>query len=410
MSDYVVSDTNLTALANAIRTKGGTSGQLTFPAGFVDAIAAIQSGGSGNANPVAAQKQINFVDYDGVIRYSYSAAEFAQLESLPPNPSRTGRIAQGWNWTLAQILAQLADCPAGSIWIGQQYTTEDGKTHIRIVIPAEAPASHRNVCVRFTQTASYGGVVDWGDGGAPESHSSSSQYMEHTYAEPGEYDITVEASSGTISFANPIYGDNYNYIHRSRIREIAIGDDVASIGEQVFHTIIGYYAISMPSGLSGGGYYAYGYCQGLTHHTIPDGSTQVSERMYRYDYALSSVCIPAGVTSIGANAFYECSALRSITIPYGVTSIGENAFAGCVSLQGVDIPSTVTSIGASAFSECGSVGAYHIRAATPPTLGSSAFNNIPSNCVIYVPQGKGSTYKNASGWSAYASQIQEEPS
>ncbi len=38
-------DENLTAVADAIRAKGGMSGALTFPNGFVDAVAAIQAGG-----------------------------------------------------------------------------------------------------------------------------------------------------------------------------------------------------------------------------------------------------------------------------------------------------------------------------------------------------------------------------
>lgn len=39
-------DADLTAVANAIRTKGGTSAQLAFPAGFVSAVEAIETGGS----------------------------------------------------------------------------------------------------------------------------------------------------------------------------------------------------------------------------------------------------------------------------------------------------------------------------------------------------------------------------
>lgn len=41
-------DAGLTKIADAIRTKGGTSAQLAFPDGMADAIAAIQSGGGGN--------------------------------------------------------------------------------------------------------------------------------------------------------------------------------------------------------------------------------------------------------------------------------------------------------------------------------------------------------------------------
>ena len=46
MSNYLATDTDLTAVANAIRTKGGTSASLAFPTDFVSAIAAIPSGGT----------------------------------------------------------------------------------------------------------------------------------------------------------------------------------------------------------------------------------------------------------------------------------------------------------------------------------------------------------------------------
>ena len=45
MADYVVNENDLTSIANAIRTKGGTTASLSFPTGFVSAINAISSGG-----------------------------------------------------------------------------------------------------------------------------------------------------------------------------------------------------------------------------------------------------------------------------------------------------------------------------------------------------------------------------
>lgn len=41
-------DADLTSVANAIRTKGGTSASLAFPADFVSAIGAIPTGGGGS--------------------------------------------------------------------------------------------------------------------------------------------------------------------------------------------------------------------------------------------------------------------------------------------------------------------------------------------------------------------------
>lgn len=47
MANYITTDTELTSVANAIRTKGGTSSSLTYPNGFVSAIENIPSGGGG---------------------------------------------------------------------------------------------------------------------------------------------------------------------------------------------------------------------------------------------------------------------------------------------------------------------------------------------------------------------------
>ncbi len=52
MADYLVTDTELTSVANAIRTKGGTSANLSFPTEFISAINAIPTGGGGASNYV----------------------------------------------------------------------------------------------------------------------------------------------------------------------------------------------------------------------------------------------------------------------------------------------------------------------------------------------------------------------
>lgn len=46
MADYKVTDSQLTGIADAIRTKGGTSSQLEFPTGFVSAVQALPESAS----------------------------------------------------------------------------------------------------------------------------------------------------------------------------------------------------------------------------------------------------------------------------------------------------------------------------------------------------------------------------
>lgn len=53
MSEYLVQDTELAAVADAIRTKAGTTDPITFPNGFTEAIAAIQTGAGGSEEPYA---------------------------------------------------------------------------------------------------------------------------------------------------------------------------------------------------------------------------------------------------------------------------------------------------------------------------------------------------------------------
>lgn len=47
MANYLTTDTDLAAVADSIREKGGTSAALAFPSGFIDAIDAIETGGGG---------------------------------------------------------------------------------------------------------------------------------------------------------------------------------------------------------------------------------------------------------------------------------------------------------------------------------------------------------------------------
>ncbi|MBR7042325.1 MAG: hypothetical protein IKI04_02365 [Bacilli bacterium] len=100
MAKYYTSTEELTSIADAIRTKGGTNSSLVFPTGFVSAIQNIPT----SSAPIeVAEKDVNFIDYDGTILYSYTAQEAQALTELPANPTHTGLTSHGWNWTLAEI-------------------------------------------------------------------------------------------------------------------------------------------------------------------------------------------------------------------------------------------------------------------------------------------------------------------
>lgn len=65
MADYIVSDTELEQVADAIRLKSGASSPLQFPGGFVDEIEGIgdgESGGSGSRFVIHYDQTTNTLD------------------------------------------------------------------------------------------------------------------------------------------------------------------------------------------------------------------------------------------------------------------------------------------------------------------------------------------------------------
>jgi len=417
-------DADLTSVADAIRTKGGTSAQLAFPSGFVSAINAISTGGGGE--PVT-EKQINFIDYDGTILYSYTATEWASVTALPSNPSHTGLTSQGWNWTKAQIDAQLTAIPDGDIWVGQMYITDDGKT--RLYCRFEEGRLHPYLGIGLNGTV----VIDWGDGSATSTLTGTSltdaQVADHVYASGGDYVITLTVTSGSAQ----IYGDvnttfllrksgsssSYdNLVYSNSLVKVQLGTDIG-IGGYAFLSCYSLASITIPSGLTSIGSNAFTNCYSLASITIPSGVTSIGASSFYSCYSLASITIPSGVTSIGSNAFTNCYSLASITIPSGVTGISSNAFANCYSLASITIPSGLTSIGSYAFYNCYSLasitipsgvtsidtnafnndyglGEIHFKPTTPPTCANSnAWKNLQKDCIIYVPTGSLSAYTSA---------------
>ena len=192
------------------------------------------------------------------------------------------------------------------------------------------------------------------------------------------------------------------------LSSVTIPGSVTSIKDGAFQNCYSLSLVTILEGVTSIGNSAFRDCYSLSSVTVPDSVTFMGSNVFQDSHALSSVTISEGVTSIGSNVFNGCYSLNSVTIPEGVTSIGGSAFEYCSSLSSVTIPEGVTSIGNNAFIRCPSVAEYHLKPMTPPTIQTSTFSGIPSDCVIYVPTGSLSAYQSAQYWSNYASQMVEE--
>ncbi len=379
---------------------------------MVDALPDAGSGG-GDANPTAVSKAVNFIDYDGTIRYSYTLDEVAALTALPALPVHDGLVCQGWNWTLADIKVLGREVTVGAVYI-----TDDGKTRIYIHIEEGRTSPMLGCCPNGTVT------VDWGDGTTPDmltgtSTSTVKWTPTHNYAAPGDYVIKLTVS-GTMGF----YGsgslnqyaallrysstsDSRNRVYQNAIRKVEIGNGVTSIRGYTFYGCSSLSSITIPDGVISIGNSTFYDNRSLSSITIPNGVTSIGFSVFSNCSSLSSITIPNGVTSIGTRVFSNCSSLSSITIPNGVTSIGTYVFSNCSSLSSTTIPNGMTSIGDGAFYGCSGIKSYDFTAATavPALTNTDAFSAIAADCEIRVPASLADSWKAATNWATYADHI-----
>ena len=138
---------------------------------------------------------------------------------------------------------------------------------------------------------------------------------------------------------------------------------------------------------------------------IPSEVTGLEARCFNGSISLTSINIPEGVTSIGNFCFYNCPSLTSINIPEGVPILGTECFYNCTSLTSITLPESLTSLGNSCFRNCSSLILVTVLPATPPTLGSRAFESVHTSFNIKVRYPYVNAYKAATNWKSYASKI-----
>ena len=158
----------------------------------------------------------------------------------------------------------------------------------------------------------------------------------------------------------------------TKVKSVSIKSGVTCIGDYAFYNCTNLTGVTLPNSVTSIGKGAFSYCSSLASITIPSSVTSIGAAAFSHCSSLTSVTIPNSVTSIGGFAFSSCRSLTSVTIPSSVTRIGGYAFKGCSSLTSVTIPNSVTSIGDSAFEACSSLTSVTISKSVS-SIGRNAF-------------------------------------
>ena len=368
-----------TYLSGAQTIKG--SGYLT-PSNIREGVTIFNVTGTYGGGAVADDKQVFFIDYDGTVVYSYSVSEFAALSALPANPTHSGLTSQGWNWTKAQITAQLAACPNGDVWVGQHYVPSSGNTEIDVTFTDSAYLSPY-LSVNVNGSA----VVNWGDNTSQTITGTSvttNQFFSHTYSTTGNYTITISVtgtsairfnSNGTAGggVLRPSAALGSDKIYSRCITAIRLGPN-CSISNGGIAGCSNLETVTIPSSMDTITDFPVPACSSLKSFTWPAAVTEIRSSSFRLCVSLKSVSIPPTVTAINSQAFDECHSLTSVTIPTGVTAIKSYAFRGCDAMPKVDMPNTVTTIGMGAFINCRALNSVSLPTSVT-SLGDNIFQN-----------------------------------
>lgn len=218
---------------------------------------------------------------------------------------------------------------------------------------------------------------------------------------------------------NPTYGtqeitadEGYDGLGMVRVNgideDMIIPSGTYEITENGKHNIEEYKYVQVNVASGGGGSEELGALLSNTLTEIDDSTiTSLRSRACQGATKLVTVNLP-NVTSVGTYAFYSCSGLVTAKLPKA-TSIPSQCFYLASALQYCDV-GQASSLAAQAFNACSALVTLIIRR----TAGVCTLNNtnaISNSGIgkgtgyVYVPAALVDSYKAASNWSTYATQI-----
>ncbi len=245
------------------------------------------------------------------------------------------------------------------------------------------------------------------------------------------------------------FGDGY-FDGCSSLTSFTVPEGITRLGGGCFQNCVSLVSIDLPESLLAINENSFYGCTSLSSIEIPSKIKELEQGVFNGCSSLENVVLPDGIIAIGSKTdtngpLGNCTSLKSIDIPESVTFIGSYAFCGS-GLESIHLGDNISYIGVAAFERCpleemtlpgnltilnsgvvdsrrlseitipakvqtiiamypGNVDSITLLSITPPDY--CDLSGIPDNaCPIFVPAEAVDSYKNAPGWSEFASRIQ----
>lgn len=228
----------------------------------------------------------------------------------------------------------------------------------------------------------------------------------------------------------------------SKLNEITIPNMVTTIGSSAFQHCENLTNVVIPNNVKSIGSYSFASCYNLSDVIIGNNVEFIDAYAFMGCTSLTDFIIPNSVNTVGKGTFRGCAGLKTLTIGSNVKAENEldySTFGYCSNLTNINvsdlnpyyssidgvlynkevtqllvcpnakttvtIPSSVNSIhfkyyeNAGAFTGCSKLTEIHVGNKTGYSLYRNTFEDVDTdNCILYVPTGCTSSYKNLMGW------------
>jgi uncharacterized repeat protein (TIGR02543 family) len=182
---------------------------------------------------------------------------------------------------------------------------------------------------------------------------------------------------------------------------IEFQEGLTCLGSMAFAGPMRLMSVSLPVSLRTIGEGAFGDCEYLTGVTVPTHLQPMSNLFPMSYKKVNSVVIPDGETNVVDRMFAGCEGLTDLTMPDTLITIGQSAFANCASLVELGLPNSVTSLGAYAFSACSNIHTVALSKSLE-AIQNGTFLQCPKLDSIVIPASVksigGHIYKGGAVW------------
>lgn len=382
MTDYVVRDTQLTSVADAIRAKGGTSDPIAFPDGFVSAVNAIPTGGGGNT-------------FETIVSMAQSGTCYENgVKSIP------SYTFQSASHIFSATFAQCETIGEGAF--SKCYYLKDVAFPECAEIESSAFYSCRSLAqISFPKCVSIGSSAF-----AYCSSLSYATFPECTTLQSGVFSF---AGTSVFDFPNCTYLETSCFANNNIITT-AIFPKVGIVRRDAFCSCTKL-SLAVFTNCTKVSHNGFSNCN-LYEATFPECTT-INPHGFDHNIHLSSIYFPV-VETVTAQAFTSCYELASATFPK-CTLLAESVFAYCSALSIVSLP-VIENIRNYVFQYCyGLLSLYMLGTSVPLLSQSAAFYLTPIagyttstggvSGSIFVRASLLTAFQSATNWSYYSERM-----